>query len=276
MGFKHRSNNDGRFSDAIWADMPEEVMFDPCAGIYACDMFTNFGLTTPVSSNVAYYSGGGVVGGGGSYKSYEDTGGAISQLPTALGRLSISTDNSDNDEVWLQSCGGTGVLGKISSTAKRKMWFEARIAASQIVTQNFFVGLAEEGLAAADTITDAGAMASKDFIGFRVLEDAASAVDIVYRKAGQTEQEVASAAHTLVANTFVNLGFVYDPDFVDRAQRIRFYINGVKQGSYVSASQAAASTFPDGEELAFLIGLKNSTTTANTLLCEGWRFAQMF
>jgi hypothetical protein len=271
MGFKHRSNNQGRFSDGVWADLPTEIMYDPAVGVYACDTFTNFGLTTAVASNVGRYAGGPT---GGVYKSYEDTGGAITQLATAIGRLSINTAATNNNECWLQSNGGLAVLGKISSTAPRKMWFEARVATAQILTQNFFVGLGQEGLAAADTITDSGAMADKDYIGFRALEGAPSKIDIVYRKEGQTEQEVLAEAHTLVANEFVNLGFVYDPT-ITASQRIRFYVNGIRQGSYVTASQAAATAFPNGEELAFLIGGKNANAD-NTYYCEGWRFAQLF
>jgi hypothetical protein len=271
MGFKHRSNNDGRFSDAIWADLPEELPLDPAVGIYACDTFSNFGLTAAVASNVGRYASR-----VGVYKSYEDTGGAITQLATALGRLSINTAATDNNECWLQSNGGLGVLGKITSASPRKLWFEARVATSQIAAQNFFVGLTEEGLAAANTQADSGgAMADKDYVGFRVTEDAPSKVDIVFRKAGAGgEVEVLAEAHTLAAGTFVNLGFVFDPS-VGTSQRIRFFVNGVKQGSYVTAAQVAGATFPNGEELSFLIGGKNNNAD-NTYLCEGWRFAQLF
>jgi hypothetical protein len=264
MSFKHRSNNDGRFSDAVWADMPNELPLDPAVGVYACDTFTGFGLAA-----TAKY-----VGQAGLYKSFED-GGSISQVATAVGRLAIVTGGSDNHESWLQSCGGTGVLGKISSSAPRKMWFEARVAVAQLVTHDFFVGLAEEGLAAGDTITDAGALADKDFLGFQVLEDAPTKVDIIFRKAGQSVVEVLAEAHTLVADAFVNLGFVFDP-VAGNAQRIRFYVNGIRQGGYVTQSQITGATFPNGEELAFLIGGKNATGSARTFYCEGWRFAQMF
>jgi hypothetical protein len=270
MAFKHKSNNDGRFSDAIWGDLPEEIKWDPTVGVYACDAFTNFGGV--VASNVGYYSGSH----GGSYKSYEDGSCLIAQDPTALGRLKLTVEATNNNEVWLQSCGGTGVLGKIGSSSPRKMWFEARVATAQILAQNFFVGLSEEGLAAANTQADSGgAMADKDYLGFRVTEDAPSAVDIVFRKAGAGgEVEVLAAAHTLVASTFVNLGFVFDP-VVGVAQRIRFYVDGVKLGSYVTAAQVAGATFPNGEELAFLLGGKNNNA-GNIHYCEGWQFAQLF
>jgi hypothetical protein len=269
MGFKHRSNNDGRFSDAIWGDLPEEIKYDPAVGIYRSEDFASFGLTTAVSSGTGRY-----VGRGGVYKSHED-GGSISQLPTALGRLAIVTGGTDNHDSWLQSCAGTGVLGKVSSASPRKLWFEARVAVAQLVTHNLLVGLSEEGQTAGDAVTDAGALADKDFLGFQVLEDAPTKVDIVFRKAGQAAVEVLSEAHTLVADTFVNLGFVFDPG-VGVAQRIRFYVNGVKQSNYVTAAQIAGATFPNGEELAFLIGGKNGTGSARTFYCEGWQFAQLF
>jgi hypothetical protein len=266
MSFKHKSNNDGRFSDAIWADLPEGIKHDPTVGVYACDTFTNFGGL--LASTAGRYTGSR----GGHYLSYQDTSDVISQLATSIGRLSIAVAATDNNESWLQSCGGTGVLGKFSSTAPKQMWFEARVATSQILTQNFFVGLAEEALAAANTITDAGAMASKDFVGFRALEDAPSKIDIVYRKAGQAETEVLAEAHTLVADAFVNLGWRYAREI--NGPKLRFYVNGA-QAATVAAAALAAATFPDGEELAFLIGGKNANA-ANTYLCEGWQFGQMF
>jgi hypothetical protein len=269
MTFKHKSNNDGRFSDAIWGDLPEEIKFDPTVGIYRVEDFANFGVVRPVASNIGYY-----VGKAGPYVSFEDTGNAIVQDPTALGRLKITVD-SDNDETNLQSNSGVGVLGKISTTAPRKLWFETRIATAQIATQNLFVGLMEEGVGGVTgAISDAGVIADKDYIGFQVAEGAASTVTFTYRKAGQTAQTPISSLHTLAADTFVNLGFVYEPG-INPAQRIRVYVNGVRQGTYVTQAQVAAATFPNGEELAFTLAVSNAAAS-RTYYCEGWQFAQLY
>lgn len=257
-----------RFSDSIWSMLPSDL-HDPNKVLHICEDFTTFGATAAVATNVGRYASKAMC-----YKSYEDNSAAITTLATALGRLSINTASTNNNEAWLQACGGAGVHGKISSSAPRLMLFETRIATAQILTQNFAVLLSEEGLAAADTITDAGAMASKDFIGFRALEDAPSKIDFVYRKAGQSEVEVLAEITTLVADTFVNLGFVLDPD-ADADDRIVPYVDGVPQSTHINASALDDATFPDGEELAFLIGGKNANAD-NTYYCEGWRFAYLY
>jgi hypothetical protein len=269
MAFKHRSNNSGRFSDALWADLPSEVLYDPAVGVYREEDFINFGQSALVASNVGWY-----VGKAGPYKSYEDTGNSVAQDPTALGTLKISID-SDNDETSLQSNAGTGVLGKITSGGNgRKLWFETRIAAGQIVTQNLFVGLMEEGCAAVGTIGDTGTLADKDYIGFQVAEGASSTLTFTYKKAGQTAQTPLTNLATLAANTYVNVGFVFDPG-IGAAQRIRVYVNGVKQGTYVTAAQIAAATFPSGEEMSFIYAASAAAAT-KTFYCQGWRFAQLY
>ena len=214
-----------------------------------------------VASNVGRYSAN-----SGGWRSYEDTGGSIVPLETEeFGVIRLATGGTDNNEVWLTNGGAKGAIAKISSTAggHAKLIFEARVRFQQIVAQNFFIGLAEEGLAAADTVTDAGAMADKDFIGFRVLEGDSDGLDTVYRKAGQTEQVVQDVAETLVADTWYRLGFVFDPNAA-ASERIRFYIDGAELSGKVTKANIEAATFPAGEELGILIGAKTGAAFTKT------------
>lgn len=273
MSYKHRSDNDGRFSQAIWADLPDELFTDPNAGIYRLEDFHNFGQSYPVANNIGFY-----VGRAGPYKSFEDTSAAIAQDPTRRGTLKMTLPATDNKEAWLQSNSGVGNLGAITSgSSGRKTWFEASgVEFSQIVTQNFRVGLAEEGLAVENVVADDGTQPDKDFVGFSIDEDASATLNFTYSKAGQTAQIPIATLQTIVADTAYNLGFVFDPTDPNVSRRLRVFLNGAEQTTYVTATQIAAATFPSGEELAFLIGGKTSGAAAKTFYCTGWRFAQVF
>ena len=255
-------------SPALWnrADVIE-ALAHPDRAYHAFDDFVSFNglLTTTV---------GDYTGQAGGYYSYQDASNTITQIATEVGGvISIATDATDNDESWLQLGGSTGVFGKIASTAGKLLIFEARFRISTIASRNMFIGLAEEGFAVADAITDAGAMVtSKDFIGFRSLEGDANGLDTVYQKASQTTGVVKDDAKTLVASTWYKVGFVFDPNRVSDA--IRFYIDGVKQPDVVASSVLDDATFPDGEEMTFVAGVKNGTTTATVLDLDWFRLFQ--
>lgn len=235
----------------------DQILSDPSKGSLLFEDFRNFGGT--VDSNVGTY-----VGESGSWKSYEDTGGSIAQRADEVtGVIRLTTDATDNDEVWLQSCYGAGVLGMVSDSVPYLQAFEARVRFGQIGnTFNAFIGMSEEGLAAADTFTDAGAMADKDFLGYRVLEADGDELDAMYKKSGQTEVEVIDGAQALVANTWYKIGWLYDPS-APSSKKIQFFIDNVDQGTYVTAASIAAATFPDGEELSILLGVKNGSAAAS-------------
>jgi hypothetical protein len=260
-------------SNSIWFQNINSI-FSPDGSSYGYmvgDDFLNFRLTEAVAANAGTY-----VSQGGGYLSYEDTGGSIVNDATAVGGvIKIATDNTDNDEMWLQPGSATSVIGVISDTAgsAKKMLFECRFKVDSVTTSNYAIGMSEEGLAAADTITDAGALASKDFVGFVALEDASTELKFVYRKAGQTMQTVGTWGTALATGTWYKVGFVYDPDR-KASERIAWYVNGEEQSSYVTATNIAAATFPDGEELNFLAGLKSGSGAIRTLSLDHWAVAQ--
>lgn len=214
-----------------------------------------------VATNVGRYSSE-----AGGFRSFEDTGGSITPLETEeFGVIRFATGATDNNEIWLTNSGAKGVLAKISSTAGKhaKLIFEARVRFNATTLQSIFIGMAEEGLAAADTAADAGTLASKDYIGFRILEADSDGLDTVYRKAGQAEQVVQDVAQAIVADTWYKLGFVFDPG-AGAGERIRYYINGVELSGKVTKANIEAATFPSGEELGFLIGGKAHEAVTKT------------
>jgi hypothetical protein len=267
----HKNQSTRMLSQQLWARAYGQGYSpdgdDPLSFVY--DDFKCFSNTTAVAANVGRYAG--QVG----YLSYEDTGNAITQLATeADGVIKITTDTTDNDESWLQPGMATSVLGKVAVASSPKLvLFETRIKVGQIGnTYNAFFGLSEEGLAAADTFTDAGAMGDKDFLGFWVLEGAGSALKFGWRKSGQAVVSLGTAK-TLVADTWYKVGFCYDPK-AKPSQRLSFYVDNEVLSTYGTATQLAAATFPDGEELNLLLGVKNGTASANFIESDWWAFGQ--
>lgn len=239
-------------SDAIWQHVPADVLAGR-SGFYLHEDFTAFD-----GASNAYR------GSSGAWKSYEDTGSTVAVLETEVGGvLKITTDTTDNDEIWLGPGPATQVLGKITTGDSEVLAFECRVRPNQIVTQNFFCGLMEEGCVAENTITDAGAIATtKDHLGFAVLEGASSTMTFKYGVASATFQTPISSLKTIVAATWYKFGFLYTSKGPD-SKRIRVFVDGVEQSTYVTATNiAATTTFPSDQELNPIIGLKNGAGAA--------------
>lgn len=272
----HRGQSGGRgLSPRLW-DMAygQGLSPDGLANAFSVgDDFLNFGA---VNTGISGATAGVVHGGYGWYADTATSACSIKQLATEIGGVArIQVAATDNHEAWLTSGGNSGVLGVISDTAgdDKRLIFETRVRFGQIVTFNSFIGLSEEGLAAADTITDAGALASKDLIGFHIAESASSTLTFTYRKAGQTAVIPIAALKTIVAATWYKLGFIYDPA-APSSQRIRIFLDNEEQTTKVTGTNIAAATFPDAEELAFLAGVKTSSTASPYMDIDWWNFWQ--
>lgn len=218
------------------------------------------------------------------YGAYVDSSCTIKGLASDVGGvIQFATDGTDNAEAWLTSGGNSGVLGVISDTAgsDKLMCFEARVRFTQVTNDyNVFVGLSEEGLAAANTVADdpsTAYIADKDHIGFLVNEGDGDALKFVYNKSGagatnQTTVKITSV-QALTAATWYKIGFVYNPK-ADSSERIKVYVDNVENATKVTATNIATATFPDGEELAFLAGIKAGTNAARKFDIDWWAFYQ--
>lgn len=233
-----------------------------------------FGKTFAVASNVGRYNCERA-----HYLSYEDTGDTIAQIETNRnGAVVITSAATDNNESWLQPGDTKSVCGIISTTAgdNKMLAAEFRVKIGVLAETGFFMGLSEEGLAAADTLVDdTGALASKDMIGFHCpMHATAPVINFVWRKAGQTAVTLISTLKTVVADTYYNLGFVYDPTAPD-SRKITVYLDNAEQTTYGTAAQLALATFPNGEELNVLMGQKVGAAAAKTTTIDSWAFGQI-
>lgn len=231
----YRGNNAGRgISGNIWYDCNFlEMLWDNNMGTILDDDFTQALEATH----------GWAVGG---------TNNTATFLATEInGVMQIGATGADNDEGWLTSGNNEAGMVKFADAAPRRVWFEARIRLPSIADQGVFVGLAEEGLAAAATlIDDTGALASKDMVGFHIDTDAPSTIDAVYRTAAAAATVHSAGVQTAVAATWYKLGMRYGLD-----DKLQYYVDGVKKGDPLDVS-ANTTLFPDDEELAVLIGVK--------------------
>lgn len=268
----HRGQNTSGLSPRLWAPLYGSMMAPDGGGrlVFVGDDFLApraVDTSTDVFSEVAYTS-------------YIDTGGTITQLADEIGGvLALTTDGTDEDEIWLSGGDGVGPLGFISDTAGSDFLtvFEARYKISSITdsVMSSFVGLASPGLGAAETKVNATGVLKTDkaFLGFDVLLDGDS-IQFTYQAASQTVQQKIAGVHVPVADDFVKLGFIYDPR-AKASQRIKVFVNNVEQNTYVTATDIAAATFPDAEALTFLAGFKNTTAAAGELAIDWWAFAQL-
>lgn len=256
-------------SPDLWHDCPVlELLEDPGKGLYGFDDFSR--MPTLTSGSGALDSG--LYG----YDAYTDEGAIAGPAGLQGAGLLISANDADNDEAHIQASGGGLVISDTASVA-RKLWFECRLKKAS-VTDNalaFFVGLCQVPLATNMLVDNTGAMvASKSYLGFRVLQDNGEELDIIYGDSAGSVQEWAAAITSMVADTYIKLGFKYDPDHPTR--KIRFWLDGVEyKTDYIDAADIAAATFPDGDVLAPTLLTKVGTAAESKLYMPWWRWAQL-
>lgn len=256
-------------SPAIWQRVEAELLMTGGGnrGTVHFDDFTNFGGA--VATNVGNKQG---------YKTFEDTSSAIDQLTGVDGGVvRFLTDTTDNANLVMQGGFSTGVLGAISDTAGDNFLtaFECSVRINQIGnTYGWVVGLGEPGMAANNGVQadDGTLVTDKGMIGFRVLETDGDLLQAFYIKSGQTA--VAWTFKVPVAATWYKLGFLHDPRH-KASERIKFFLDGAEQSTYVTATQIAAATFPDAVYMHLLASVKNQTTTASSVDMGFWGYAQV-
>jgi len=253
----------------MWNLFPRSEIFggDRNAGFGIRERFTNFGAIAPsAGGDTAYTAHQG-------FSAYVDTttaAGSIKQLTEVGGGIRLTAGTTANHETWLQAGGTTGAPFSISDAAPKDLVFETMVRFASIANSKaaWFIGMGEEGLAAADTMADTtGILASKDLIGFqRVLGDG-DALDFVYRLAGQDLVVKAADILTLEADTWYRIGFRFQTS--PGAVRIIPWVNDVKKASScITATEIAVATgdaFPDAQPMNFLAGGKAVAAEAHTM-----------
>lgn len=161
-----------------------------------------------------------------------------------------------------------------------EMIFEARFKRDEITgTWGLLCGLYGEFaitttrsvLTAIAPIAAAGTLVDSNFVGFQNLESTPSVLSTVYKADGVTQVNVLTAAKTLVADTYVKAGMVFNRD---EDNILRFYIDGVESSAYKSIPSAAGTDFPNDLRMGWVFAMLNGATAACNTTLDWIRCAQ--
>lgn len=208
------------------------------------------------------------------YHSYQDTGGVIRPLDTYPGGVwEMTSDGTDEDELWLQAGGVTGGMYHFSSTSdyNNDQYWETRIQVDRITANavGFWFGLCEKASAVADHLVDAtGALqTARALVGFHCAASAPQTIQAVYNSASGTVTDLGDAG-TLVVDTWYRLGLKYKRS----TGNLEYWVQGIKKFEVA----ISASNFPDGVNLTPMWGFKSTTATATTVRIDGWTYGLLW
>ncbi len=209
-----------------------------------------------------------------------------------FGVLKGTFDGTEHDQFSIQMGGNVGNIVKIDDADNEAgvVCFECRIKVNTITTGDLrmFFGLAEFGLHADNAFYSdtAATFVDKDYIGFMVKEADGASLIRQFHKAGADSTpwngDAQDTGDDLVADTWIKLGLVYDPNEAsDRL--IKFFIDGSEctnagDTRCDATDLADDDNFPAGEEMSPLILAKAADNTANldALYIDWWAVGQGF
>jgi hypothetical protein len=284
-------------SDVLWNGMIREKLFgstaDPTYGFGFFDNFTNFGGALTSTAGL-YFSEGNRYAGYQTASTFivpvAESAAPTTTAPVHRGAIAIygASGVTDNDIMSMQlgyqaaTPYGTypfAVLPGISND----LAFECRIKVSSVAASigDFFVGLA--GGAGVDTVTAVLPLLDNDtmgatysHIGFNRLAAETTPAYLSYNRSGGTVSRTRQAA-TLVADTYVKLGFRWD----SKNLLLRTYcdgteVSGIRIKSNVTGTSGAGTTPWPNDYMAPLVSVKQiDGTTLFTFTMDWWACAQL-
>jgi hypothetical protein len=270
----HKGQSGRGLSPRIWQKVKSHMASpDGSGGKFIYDDFLQFqGFTNAISGTTALPST--TIPSPEGYKIYVDsatTASGVSRLATEPGGVARFAPGATDNHLAIL---GAGIFGELSRTAgeEKLTAFEARVRLhTQVTSGSTFIGWGTDTLVAdGGLIADAGGLlATGAGIGFRTKEDDPDGIDVVYQAASQTEQVVKNVAKVIAADTFVKLGWVFDPR-ATASERISFYVDNEDVGSYVTDTNMAAATFPNSVLLGPVIAAMTQATTTRGLDVDWW------
>lgn len=267
-------------SRRLWAECPWGDIGRTVRGTCLFDDFDN---TAAMSAQTALLS---------KYAAYSDTSCTILQVADmaqnnstgtqGFGALALAVTATDDKTAIIQTGGNAGGLASFRDPAvatPHDIYFEARFKINEIATGNHFVGFADEGLCVVSSgsagliWTNNVLSTSKNYIGFGTLVAAPSTLFFAYQRQSATAVIPIASLATLVADTYINVGFHYRYAANPSDRKIMVYKNNVAQSVGVAKSAIVTATFPTVDALAMTAIAATSTTTAHTLTLDWWKYA---
>lgn len=295
-------------SNAIWYDCPWEAMGDdPSVGMRFFDDFLvvgNADMTSAYANSI------------GQWSSYGYAGAQLNDGQKEGGVIKLSSNNDNEGLTLLSSAGSFRFLTTSTLALNRKMWFEARIAKSSVATAHIsaFVGLMaptlSSGLPAAAqplTTTDDTTMTAGDTFGFNLAGTTSTrggptevgisfclASGTINYPTNMTALMAATGNTVLAADTYVKIGWVFDPDALTgtvtsatarqtagtlRKKLLRVFINGVEAPAFLSSDDIVNATAGQAFPTAFMcpvLSVMNMASVSSDYLAVDWiRVAQL-
>ncbi len=192
-----------------------------------------------------------------------------------FGVLEIATFDADNEEASIELGSAVAGLVRIDDTGGERavVAMECRIKRTTVTDNHtcFSVGLGIPGWAITNALADndGGLYANgtmKSFVGFETLTASNEEVDVVYAFDSASKVAVTDNAGTAVADTWMKLGFVFDPNAA-ADEKMKFFIDGAEityDTAVTDVVIAAATAFPTDVELTLVLLAKNGDVGATT------------
>lgn len=262
-------------SPAIWADCPVAgIREGSIDGFYFEDDFTSFLLPGTQTSEINL----------GPYKVYNTGSGTV--ITDAMPHSTTPGQAGGIISMLCDTAGDQSVIGThaspflLTTTQSGKLWFEARVATTSILTAmgQWFVGLCESAVVtygAAIPLADADATASTcAMIGFNRLEDGLGVLNTSYTDHAAVWTDIQAAANsTLAANTWIKLGMKVD--FSNAQRCVKFFVDNVECSTAMTRAALLATTHLDAKGLGPCMAFFADTSgTADYTYLDWWRVYQ--
>lgn len=268
-------------SPAIWSTCPvSELLAHPEKGFHFFDDFSEFPLKGTQTTQIGFskykiFAGANastIISGASQVNSVNIQGGAGLKFNQA----------ANNDATSLAQAYPRAFITGLNTTSRR-VWFEARIAATTLAANaaGFFLGLAETNLwTLSATVPFNAASASLDnsaaAIGF--FKDEVTLPTTVHSSVSDRATsftDINAAITTMTANTFVKLGFVYDPDIAG-GDAIKFYVDNILDATRYTKTNITATTNLKANALGPIFAVIADTVGSSAYYLQWWRFAALY
>lgn len=245
----------------LWAGINRHtIRNDPSAGFY---VDKRFNLPSVYATTVAQ---------DGIYP-FLDSGDTIRGAVALLGGgLTFTTAATDNNSPTIQWGGTTAGCFHLSRTTPKDFAMEVIFQVGTIVETGVLIGLGEPGMAADNgcLADDTGAIADKNFIGFRGPMHASTlTIAGTYKKSGQTEVSAAAAALVPSITTWYSLGLRYRVrgGTSSGGHTLEWWVNGarVKSLDVDNTTTVPTATCPLDAYLSPVICVKAGAAAAKSL-----------
>ena len=157
------------------------------------------------------------------------------------GLLLITNDDADNDHDFFQL-----VKEGFKYEAGKQIGFHIRFKTNDATQSDIVAGL---------QLTDTTPLDVTDGVFF-LKSDGAATISFIVEK--DSTQSTLTLPNSLADDTFMTLGFIYDP----KDQKFHVFQNNVLAGTVVSTN------VPDNEELTVSFGIQNGAAAAKTLTVD--------